>query len=257
MYYKSKFKYLVVSGCSFTHNNHQESHCVWANTLAVWTNMTINNLAIPGAGNTHIKNSVILHLEKNKPNPADTLVLVMWSGPERIDWITDQSLSNFKEKYPFEYQYTDKNELVLGGAWWATDKKDHVNRTIREYSKYQSNSSLALNSWLQIQDLENYLKCNNYEYYFMSWFNYKDPVDNKNRWIDFDKELEKMSLFRSTDRWLVDNIDSSLGRWTQNRPEYLVEDKIHAGWRGHEAWLNEVLIPELLQKNILYEDTTQ
>ena len=89
MYYKSKFKYLVVSGCSFTHNNHQESHCVWANTLAVWTNMTINNLAIPGAGNTHIKNSVILHLEKNKPNPADTLVLVMWSGPERIDWITE------------------------------------------------------------------------------------------------------------------------------------------------------------------------
>jgi len=252
----SKYKHLVVSGCSFTHNNH-ETHCIWSNTLAKWSNMSVDNLAIPGAGNTHIKNSIVLHLEKNRPDPESTLVLVMWSGPERIDWITDQTSSQFARLYPFSYNYSKHNELTLGGNWWSSDPKDHLRRTLIEYSKYQSNSSLALNSWIQIQDLENYLIVNGYDYYFMSWFNYGDPVCNQNRWIEFNSELDSMGLKLNTARWLVRDIESSLGHWTKDRPEYLLEDGLHAGWSGHEAWLQEVLIPELIEKNILNEYTSR
>jgi hypothetical protein len=228
---------------------------VWANTLATWSGMTINNLAIPGAGNTHIKNSVILHLEKTRPDPKTTLIMVMWTGPERVDWITDQRASNFKNIYPFEYSYTEHNELTLGGSWWANTKTDHLNEIIRNYSKYQSNSSLSLSNWLQIQDLKNYLKLHNYNYCFTSWFNYSDPVDNKNRWIEFDAELDKLGLSIDKTQWLANHITDSLGRWTANRPEYLLEDKLHAGWQGHEAWLRSVLVPELIEKNILNEST--
>lgn len=252
----SKFKHLVVSGCSFTHNNWHESHCVWANALAHWSCMTIDNLAIPGAGNTHIKNSIVLHLERTRPDPDNTLILVMWSGPERIDWITDKNSSKFREKYPFSYDYTQNNELTLGGNWWANKAESHLLQTLIEYSKYQSGSSLALNSWIQIQDLENYLKCNNYEYYFLSWFNYNDPIHSGNCWINFDQECNQMGLSRPTWQWLATDVDKSLGRWTQNRPEYLWTDKLHPTWQGHEAWLRAVLVPELIEKKVLYEHST-
>jgi hypothetical protein len=251
--YSSKYKHIVVSGCSFTHNNH-DTPCSWPNILASWAGTTIDNLALPAAGNTHIKNSTILHLEQTRPCVDDTIVLIMWSGPEKIDWITDKNLSNFKNSYPFNYTYIQNNESVLGRNWWLNKKNCHVDDTINEYSKYQSNSSLSLNSWIQIQDLENYLKIKGYQYYFMSWFNYNDPVDNVNRWIDFDLELQKMNLLLDKNNWLANNnIQDSLGRWAQNHPEFLI-DKIHMDWPGHESWLKEVLIPELIDKNILIVD---
>lgn len=252
--YHSNYQHLVVSGCSFTHNNHH-SHCTWANSLAVWTGMSIDNLAIPGAGNTHVKNSTILHLEQNNLDPNTTLVLIMWSGPERIDWITDKNYSKFKDQYSFEYTYCNNNELVVGGNWWSnldkeTSTQTHLTKTLINYSKYQSASSLALNSWLQIQDLENYLKIHGYRYYFMSWFDYDDPIDNQNRWIALHQELKKLNLKIDQSQWLP--LNQSLGSWAQVHPDLLC-DSIHVGWQGHELWLKEVLIPVLLEKKVLYE----
>lgn len=251
--YSSSYSHLVTSGCSFTHNNHQDTHCVWANTLAVWSGWTIDNLAVPGAGNAHIKNSTILHLERTRPDPANTVVMIMWSGPERIDWITDRKSSNFKDLYSFPYYYTDENEIVLGGSWWARDFDSLLLKTLTNYSKFQSESSLALQSWLHIQDLENYLKLHGYNYYFLSWFDYSDPVDRTHRWIEFDQEIARLGLTLDRSRWLAQGIDRSVGRWTLNRPEYILEDGIHSGWQGHEAWLRAVLIPELLEKGVVNE----
>lgn len=250
MIYQSKFTDLIVSGCSFTHNNH-ESHCTWGNTLAYWANMNITNLAVPGAGNAHIKNSIILHLEKHKPPTDSTLVIVIWSGPERIDWITDKHSSNFSNQHPFSYQYTDTNELVLSGSWWAKKIKTHLNKTLVDYSKYQSNSSLALQSWIYMQDLENYLKAHNYQYYFTSWFGYNGPVDQTNRWIDYDYELQKLGLERNQTHWLINQPENCLGNWSLVHPEFLWDDNFHVTWQGHEAWLTEILIPELIKKNVL------
>lgn len=253
--YNSKFKKLVVSGCSFTYNNHKNTHCIWSNALAEWAGMHITNLAVPGAGNAHIKNSIILHLEQTQPAVDDTLVLVMWSGPERIDWITDEQLSRFKDQYPFTHNYAAGNELVVGGGWWANKPKTNLDQVLINYSKYQSDSSLALQSWLYIQDLENYLKIKGYNYYFLSWFDYSESVDMRNRWIKFDYELNQMNLTLDKTNWIASTADRSLGEWAVNHPEYLAEDQFHMRWQGHEVWLKEVLIPELIKKNVLNENT--
>lgn len=253
--YNSRFKQLIVSGCSFTHNNHSMP-CTWPNVLASWAGWDIANLAMPGAGNTHIKNSVILYLEKTKPRVNDTLIIVMWTGPERIDWITDRNRSNFKSQYPQEYRYTEQNESTVGGSWWATAPRTQLSKTLVEYSKFQSNSSLALNSWLQIQDLENYLKINGYNYYFTSWFDYRDTVDGANRWIDFGQELDNLSLSLDQTQWIPEDPASTLGQWIHNHPEFQLEDKFHPDRAGHEAWTKEILVPELIKKNVLNEYTT-
>ena len=250
---KSKFKHLVVSGCSFTHQPATAPGAFsWANLLANWTGMEIHNLAIPGAGNEHISKSAMLYLEKNKLPAEDTLVIIMWSGINRIDWITDASLSNFSTEYSFSYQYDDYNELTLGGAWWNAKRPTPLIKTLIEYSKYQSIHSLTLQSWLAMQNLTNYLKVNKFTHYHTSFLSYQRIVLAED-YVDFDKELTKLNLSLDKKHWLPMAAEDHYGDWSRQR-KYLQPDGFHPRFpEATEGWLKEILIPQLINKDILYE----
>jgi hypothetical protein len=251
---KSKFKHLVVSGCSFTHHTGRvPGHSTWANLLAEWTGMQIHNLAISGVGNDHISKSIILYLEKNKLPVEDTLVIAMWSGINRIDWITDAKNSNFSTEYSFDYQYDNYNELVVGGAWWNAKNPTPLIKTLVDYSKYQSIHSLTLHSWLAMQNLSNYLKVKEYTYCYTSFLNYKKHSFPSPHFADFDAELAKLNLSIDKDSWLPLNDDDYYGDWARKR-KYLEDDHFHPRFpEATKGWLNEILIPTLKNKNILYE----
>jgi hypothetical protein len=250
---KSKFKHLVVSGCSFTHQPEPTpGPFSWANLLAEWTGMQIHNLAIPGAGNDHISKSIILYLEKNKLPAEDTVVIVMWSGINRIDWVTDAENSNFSNEYGFNYQYDNHNELTLGGAWWNKKNPTPLMKALIEYSKYQSIHSLSLNSWLAMQNLSNYLKVNKYTYCYTSFLNYR-CIGQAADYVDFNTELKKLNLSLDKEPWLPLDDDDYYGDWARKR-NYLQPDNFHPKFpEANEGWTQEILIPELIKKNILYE----
>ena len=239
---RSKYKTLLVSGCSFTHNN-SEGHFAWGNDLAVWTGMDIVNLAIPGAGNTHIANSIMLYIEQHKLDPAETLVMAMWSGTARIDWIADKSLSHFKDTYPFTYDYDQYNELVVGGSWWQPKHRTHVEQTLVEYSKYQSTHSFALHSWLAMSNLTNYLTVKGFEFYYSS---ITDNESNEELWIDYEKELMNLGLNLDKSNWIY----PCIGNYCQEH-NLLQDDKFHPTMQGHEAWTRQILMPFLAEKKIL------
>ena len=251
---KSRFKNLVVSGCSFTHEPPNCSPWSWANMCGDWTDMEVHNLTIPGAGNDHISKSIILYLEKNKFDPADTLVLAMWSGVGRIDWIADKSLSKFSNEYPFTYDYDNNNELVLGGNWWNTRGARPLLKTLIEYSKYQSESTFALHSWLAMKNLSNYLKANNFEYYFTSFVSYNNTnikVDALT--VNFFKELEKINLSIDQSDWLKLNDENYYGNWARER-KFLDSDDFHPKYpKANEGWVKEVLLPLMVSMGILYD----
>jgi hypothetical protein len=240
----SKYKTLLVSGCSFTHNN-SEDHFSWANDLAVWTGMDIVNLAIPGAGNTHIANSIILHIEREQLDPKDSLVLVMWSGIARIDWIADRELSNFKDTYPFTYNYDQHNELIVGGSWWHRENnKTHIIKTLIEYSKYQTTHSLALDSWLSMTSLINYLNAKGFEHYHTSILDH--GFDKEEMWVDYNKELAELKLSLDRTNW----ISPCIGNYCKDL-NMLQDDNFHPTMQGHEKWTREVLMPYLYEHDVL------
>jgi|688.fasta_scaffold00324_28 hypothetical protein len=251
----SSYKNLLVSGCSFTHNNYH-TPVSWANNLAHWAGLNIHNLAIPGAGNTHIKNSIILWLEQHKPNPKDLLIMVMWSGIERVDWITDPTLSNFKKAYQFTYDYSDCTELVVGGNWWANRQVSLVEQALKEYTKFQNNQSLALTSWLAMTQLTDYLRQRDYTFYYTAYQNLWCEGDKTNQWINYGIELEKLNLILDNAPWLFFDHKHFLGTWVKTH-NHLWEDNLHPSHIGHELWCQEVLIPLLIEKKALYELTTQ
>lgn len=241
-----------MSGCSFTHEPSGCSPWSWANIFGEWTNLKVHNLAIPGAGNDHISKSIILYLEKNKFNPDDTLVLAMWSGIGRIDWIADNSLSKFSNVYPFTYKYDNHNELVLGGNWWHIDKSQPLLKTLVEYSKYQSDSTFALHSWLAMKNLSNYLKVNNFEYYFTSFLSYNNNIKGDALSVNFFKELEKINLSIDQSEWLKLNDNDHYGDWARER-RFLSEDNFHPKYpEANEGWVKEILLPVMTNMGILY-----
>jgi len=207
--------------------------------------MDIVNLGIPGAGNSHISKSIILHIERNQLDPKETLVIPMWSGIARIDWIADRVLSNFKDTYPFTYNYDQHNELIVGGSWWHRENnKTHIIKTLIEYSKYQTTHSLALDSWLSMTSLINYLDAKEFKHYHTSILNH--GFDQEEKWIDYDKELAELNLSLDKTNWIspcIGNYCKELGM--------LQDDNFHPTMQGHEKWTREVLIPYLTEHEVL------
>lgn len=249
----SRYKHLVVSGCSFTSNAPCPNNGPWnwPNHLAEYAGMTVHNLAIPGAGNDHIARSIILYLEHTQLPPEETLVLVMWSGVGRIDWITDKKLSQFGQQYQFDYYYDEYNELSLGGNWWNADNPTHLTKTIIEYSKYQSDQSLTLATWLNMENCANYLKVHNYDYYYTSFVNYKfNNIKGDALLVPFFGALEQIGLKLDQSHWL-DLADTDYwGDWARKNDLIDPNDDFHPAGNSVERWPKEVLIPLFIKMKI-------
>lgn len=252
---KSKYKNLLVSGCSFTHEPNGDWYpFAWPSILAEKLSMSVTNLAIPGAGNDHISKSVILHIEKNNISPDDTLIMVMWSGVGRIDWITDAGLSNFRSQYPFSYNYDEYNELVLGGNWWNIKKPSHLIQTLIEYSKYQSSHSFTLNSWLAMENLSNYLKVKEFEYYYTSFVNYESNDIKGDAFIcKYFDELNKLNLTLDKKNWLKLDATDYYGDWARKNNALDIDDFHPKYPEAQEGWIMQVLIPAMKELKILYD----
>jgi hypothetical protein len=221
----------------------------------VWAGLDIHNLGIPGAGNTHIKNSIILWIEKHCPDPEDLLIIVMWSGIERVDWITDPEMSKFKDSYAFTYNYSDSTELVLGGSWWSgVGRRSFVEKTLIDYTKFQNNQSLALTSWLAMTQLTDYLKQRGYTFYYTAYQDLWSPGDGSNQWIDYGVELERLDLSLDSSPWIFSESDKYIGNWIKEH-NFQMDDNFHPSYVGHEMWCRAVLIPELIKYGAINEST--
>lgn len=245
--YKSQYQTLIVSGCSFTANNH-ESSCCWANVLADHTGMNIINLAVDAAGNRHIANSIILYLTQQQLDPAGVLVLPMWSGISRTDFIIGQHYTLHPvpvRKFNYDsftqlYSICEATEQIYYGPWAAA------------YKKMQNKHSSSLNSWLEINKLTDYLQKNCYAFKYLTFANILNGCGLSE--IDFLACLKDLKLtLPAADQWLLTHNTDSLGEFALYH-NLLCSDGIHPSLHGHESWLEQKLIPDLLKNNLLLED---
>lgn len=242
--YKSHYKTLIVSGCSFTANNH-ESSCCWANILAERTGMDIVNLAVDAAGNSHVANSLVLFLERNKPDPGTTLVLPMWTSVLRTDFITDRSTHTIIPEPVRRFNYDDFNQLY---SICEVEEKNYYGSWAKTYKQTQSVKSLSLQSWIEINKLTNYLQQKNYNFKYLTYENilYGTGISK----VNFLDELKNLDLHIDLSNWLLINNKDPLGEFSVYHDQ-LCSDQKHPSLEGHENWLEQKLIPALIQENIL------
>lgn len=240
--YNSNFSNLVVSGCSFTINESPNSHVSWPNCLAIWSGMNIKNLAVCGAGNKHIADSIILYLEKNKPNPKNTLVIAMWSGIDRINWIVDKTMMPVDKDWRFVYDYDCFNELLSSSKKYNNSK---VKDAFNHYKLFQTNKTEALNSWLAIESLTNYLKANRYTYLYTAFQNIFTGTT-----FDFENHLRSIGLSINKDNWFPTEYNSFLGEYAKIK-KLTAADGWHPSVECHELWVEEILVPEFINRKII------
>lgn len=251
---KSRYKHLVVSGCSFTTNEHvpDKSDWNWPNILAKDTGMIIHNLATAGAGNRHIAQSIIVYLEKNKLPMDETLVIAMWSGVGRIDFTVSADLAP-RDTYLWNYFYTPQCRLHQGGHWWNIRNPSLIDKTLIDFSKHQDDYTMALDTWMAMISLESYLKSQNVKYFFTSFLHF-----DSNRMyfdaahVDLDQTLHAMGLQVDYSNWLKLAASDYYGDWCKQR-QLLVSDGFHPGLDGPQRWPREVLMPLLASLGILYD----
>ena len=237
--YNTKFKKIVVSGCSYTHNNCESPH-VWANLLATWLGIEIVNLATPGAGNDHIANSIILYLDQNTPDPDTTLVMAMWSSVDRSDFLA--STDKHSVKLGFNYnQYS--SHYRVGGSW-------PEGKAAEEFKMLQSVETLAMKSWLDFTNLTNYLVQNDYTYRYLTFVDILNGTSIMSD-IKFLSIIKNLNIKLNNKNWLLTKDKDTLGQFCIYM-DMMLED-CHPTREGQELWTDTVLIPALIKENICYE----
>jgi hypothetical protein len=232
------YKNLVVSGCSFTHNNSDSIPCSWPvylRDLGGFDNVA--NLGLPGAGNNHIANSTHWHLENNQYDNKDTLVIVMWSGNDRDDSIVSiDSLNN----YPMRFYYNKHTVTGISGGS-AADSSGNISK---DYFKLlqanKTHETRAVENYLLVSGLHHYLTAKQFKFVFLNYVDHSVP----HRTQDFDitphlpKELQQRYKSMFAD---IDNIY----HWCLLQDLLSKEDDFHPSPDGHLNWTRDVLLPYL------------
>ena len=229
-------KNLLVSGCSFTYNRSVSASVAWPYYLRDLGGFeTVLDTSLPGAGNFHISNSLIWALESESINPEQSLVIVMWSGSDRDDWITPGSNIN---QYPFEFKYSDNvMSAITGGA--SAESRGNTKIQHKDFFAVQTPESRAIKNYLIITNTWHYLQNKGFRFVFLNFNNLTLPSRTKH--FDIKKYLPKKPC-DNLDHMIEPIIDPYT--WALKN-DLLWTDDFHPSPDGHLSWTKYVLLPHL------------
>jgi len=252
-------KNFIANGCSFTEyiKNPDSVTNTWATYLA--QDLAVDhhvNLASSGAGNDYICHSTINYLEANSLDPDETLVIVMWSGPARIDMPMSQDWYNHIKFSEYSCCKTDGtghwiNSGGMAGSW----KNYNISRNVFEHLyKITDPVDLGMQSLRYFILLESYLKQRGYRFLFTSFINYWDTT----------KQYPDISVGEYNLGWLCKeqlifkNFDFSNWLFLNDRKdcigEFAWDDRsngdAHPRDEMHQRFAKEILLPRVQQIHV-------
>ena len=234
--HQTRFKNLLVSGCSYTWNNSEQHICSWPFYLRdIGGFDSVIDCSQVGAGSNHIFNSVVNEIETNHDtNKHNTLVVVMWSGLTRTDVIATQDITapwHDMSNYNFDQRFATLS------IFNHTSNNDLLSMLCRQYKLLIDTDAQIYESVLKILALEHYLKQKEFDFIFTSWMN---PAPELNR-IDSALTTKVISSL-STIPYLEE--------YAKQKKQKELDDG-HPTPDGYLGWTQQHLIPYLESKNII------
>lgn len=231
------FKNLIVSGCSFTYNNHDEYSITWPYYLRDLGGFDqVLDSSLPGAGNYHIANSLQWALEIDQPEPASSLVIVMWSGCDRDDYICPESNAN--KQYPWSFKYNNSIITGISGGMSAQANGNTITG-LKDLAKTKTLESRAIENYLCINGLWHYLKNSGYKFVFLNFLDGNLP--SRTRHFDITKYLP--TTIKNQYRSMLTKITDPYTWALKN--DLLSDDDFHPSPDGHLDWTQKILLPKL------------
>ena len=240
--YNFGIKNLIVSGCSFTYNNHEYSPTTWPYYLRdIGGFEQVYDCSLPGSGNYHISNSLIWGLENDRPDPKQSLVIVMWSSHNRDDCICP--VSQDSEPYAFQFNYSER---IVSGIRGASSSTTNL---FKEYNQIKTPESRAIENYLYISNTWHYLKSSGFKFLFLEFLN----SDLPSRTSHFD--IKKHLPFNISKKLhgMMENITDPYTWALKN--DLLLDDDFHPSPDGHLSWTKNVLCPHMSQRRFDFLQT--
>jgi hypothetical protein len=239
---KSKFKNVLVSGCSFTFNNSKTDACSWPYYLRELANIDIIDGSQSGAGNDHIFNSIINEIEVNEHiNPRDTLVIIMWAGFSRVDFICEHDIT--KNWYWNDNYYKFNDKFSTFSLWPnSSNKYPDLFKLEQIYRKNIGFDAQIYASNLKIIALKNYLENKGFNYIFTQSLTNQDGATGiKGETVEefeIPKKLSKQVTSVVSNMVFLGNFADSIGSY---------EDDGHPSHEAHLQWTKKHLIPRMVK----------
>ncbi len=232
------YKNLLVSGCSFTYNNSENSAVTWPYYVKDLAGIDqVYDCSLPGAGNYHISHSVIWALETLNLNPTDTLVIVMWSGHNRDDTIASKDSTN---GFPMTFSYTDSVVSGISGGNHSTGQGNVRSQSLKELNQIKSPQSRTVENYLYVSALYHYLLQKQYKFLFLDYLDRSIP----NRGNDFEICDYLTDDLKSKYNEMIEYSVENLYRFSIKH-DLLDSDDFHPRPNGHLKWTREHLLPFL------------
>lgn len=235
---------VLISGCSFTQwpAHPGGPNVCWPKYLQdLHPDWKIKSLAEAGAGNQYICDSII----RETINDNYDLILVMWSGVSRLDYLTsleDDAWEKLFDSYGF-YRRLPDNKLgwIFSGGQMGTWFKNPVaHKMFYEMYKVSSKLSLANINLIEIIKLQSYLEAKKLNFKFMSYVNYWTTGDHISPNGDF-------GVYDFAElKGIIDQIDFAKWIFLDNEKRSIYDlaianknfqnDMFHPGAQTHQDW---------------------
>lgn len=243
-------KNLVLGGCSFT-----APLTSWGYALAKQYQIpNVYNIAASGAGNYFIAHSIIEFLIDQELNPAETLVLIMWSGTGRKDvrlsgewfWYLDKKYSS-KKQIKLANEQENSYFLFSGGLSNSWNTNDVTKKIFNEQYKINDPNIMCRESMMHFINTENFLKLNGYYYQFtagMDIWNKDNPSHNITGDYQIGYYCKESIMYQKFDfaKWVFAN-DNTQGILEFACARQKIDKTLHPTIQGHIDFCNEIIVP--------------
>jgi hypothetical protein len=225
---------LLTSGCSFTASTAQLA------AAASWPGFVLErcgfdhcvDYSYPGAGNEYIGDSILCHLSTlSESEIKKYMVIVMWSGIDRIG----KKIVNSPNPLP--------NTPVLNGISYIRDTaatKEDIKKTAQQSAD-------------KIFEMYDFLTSRSIPFVFSYYCNllYPPYIPKRDSTPEFDKCLDVETVKKLRDLpWIPKNpMDFMFEFGFKN--DLLGDDLFHPTMKGSEYWTDQILLPEMLNQNLI------
>ena len=158
----------------------------------------------------------------------DSLVVVMWSGCDRDDYICPEE--NIKP-YQFKFNYSKNIASSISG--------NNISDALLGLSQTKNLHSRAIENYLYINGLWNYLKNSGYQFIFLNFLDGNLP--SRTGHFDITKHLPTV-IKHQYNTMLTKIIDPYTWALKNN---LLTDDDFHPSPDGHLDWTRKMLLPKL------------
>jgi hypothetical protein len=166
--HQTKFKNLLVSGCSYVFNNSEHDACTWPYYLRDLANFDeVYDCSQSGAGANHVFNSILHECLTNPDiNITNTVVVAMWPEPARTDVVASRDLA--ATWHPMSRHDFDSHLSTLSIFNRTTGRSD-MDQLCRDYKRLVGTDGQVLESGLKITALKLCLERLGFYNIFVPW----------------------------------------------------------------------------------------